>query len=210
MISSDTHATPVANASIYQDYGVSREGKRQAYILFAGVVSLWIFALWSLIVILDGGITGVEWVSSLLMMSMLVVAPVVGWSLLAEASSRYGMSEQGLKYSTVGGLSLLYSWEEIAGWAPRSGRGRIARFFLGDEPSGDATLSGDSSVVNSVDSEEDDEPETSLLQVSGVMPGGPAGLLHRLANGNNVLPIYGSIDNRDKLIGEITSRLGSR
>jgi len=114
-------------------YAMSREGKRQALLLLVGVVSIWIFALWSLITILQDGLSGVEFVSALLMLALLVVAPLVGWTLLEEANARIATSEQGIEYRTLGGVNLRYAWGDIAGFKSKEGRGRLARFFLGDE-----------------------------------------------------------------------------
>src|SRR5207302_5606500 len=104
---------------------MSRQGRRQAFILLAGVASIWIFALWTLVTILDGGITGVEWVSLVLMLGILVVSPLVAWALLEEAGSRIVTGEEGIKYQTIAGINLTYGWDELAGFrATKSGRGR--------------------------------------------------------------------------------------
>lgn len=114
-------------------YPMSRDGRRQAIILLIGVATLWVFALWSLVTIFQDGLTGVEWVSMLLMLGMLVVAPVVAWTLLEEANSRIVTSERGIEYRTIGGINLAYKWDELSGFKPRGTRGRLARFFLGEE-----------------------------------------------------------------------------
>src|SRR5207245_6632727 len=82
-------------------YPMSRQGRRQALILLLGVVTMWIFALWTLITILQDGITGVEWVSLALMLGLLVVAPVVAWTLLEEANSSITFSDAGICYRTL-------------------------------------------------------------------------------------------------------------
>jgi hypothetical protein len=102
-------------------------------ILLFGVASIWVFALWSLITILQDGVGGVEWVSAALMTGMLVVAPVVAWTLLEEANSRVVTSGAGIEYRTFAGIALTYAWDDVQGFNPKTGRGRIARFFLGDE-----------------------------------------------------------------------------
>src|SRR5690349_18103375 len=81
-------------------YPISREGRRQALILLLGVVTIWIFALWSLITILQDGVMGVEWVSLALMLGLLLVAPVVAWVLLEEANSRLILTNSGIRYRT--------------------------------------------------------------------------------------------------------------
>jgi hypothetical protein len=114
-------------------YAMSREGRRQALILLLGVASIWIFALWTLITILQDGVGGVEWVSLILMLGMLVVAPVVAWTLLEEAYSRVVTDRQGIKYHTIAGIGLSYAWDDFTGFKPKGGRGRLARFFLGED-----------------------------------------------------------------------------
>src|SRR5207237_4819332 len=94
---------------------------------------VWIFALWTLITILQDGISGVEWVSLALMLGLLVVAPVVAWTLLEEANSSITVSDAGIRYRTLAGITLDYAWDELSGFAPTGGRSRLARFFLGDD-----------------------------------------------------------------------------
>jgi hypothetical protein len=203
-------------------YVMSREGKRQAYILLAGVASIWIFALWTLITILQDGVSGVEWVSLLLMLGMIVVAPVVAWSLLEEASA---------------GIDLSYEWGEVSGPMPK-GPNKLARFFLGsDDPAQSDTISnnkvsnieagdlrhevvvnervqqsisGDAQSSNpEEDTDEDGEPETILLSVpdrSGRIANPVSRFLHRQVHGST-LPVYGNIDGRAELLGEIASHV---
>src|ERR1043165_4768822 len=121
------------NAGGERVYPMSRQGRRQAILLLLGVASIWIFALWTLITILQDGVNGVEWVSLLLMLGMLVVAPVVAWTLLEEANARIVTDNEGIKYRTIAGITLSYNWEEVQGLKSKEGRSRIARFFLGDD-----------------------------------------------------------------------------
>lgn len=127
-----TILTPSVSAG-EQTYPMSREGRRQAIVLLLGVISIWIFALWSLTTILQDGVSGVEWVSLLLMIGMLVVAPVVAWTLLEEANTRIITDSKGMRYQTISGIILSYSWEELEGFKTKEGRSRVARFFLGDD-----------------------------------------------------------------------------
>src|SRR5690349_10356952 len=102
---SNTDAEPLANPIAIQSaetvapapgvYPMSREGRRQAIILLLGVASIWVFALWSLVTILQDGVSGVEWVSGLLMLCILLVAPIVAWTLLEEANSRISTDPEG-------------------------------------------------------------------------------------------------------------------
>ncbi|HYP39724.1 MAG TPA: hypothetical protein VEX13_05120 [Chloroflexia bacterium] len=207
-----TIATPAtAESTADFTYSMSREGRRQALVLFAGAVSIWVFALWTFVTILENGITGLEWVSSVLMLGILLVAPMVGWALLEEAYSRVTTSDRGISYRTLAGIDLTYSWEEVAGFKSKGSRGRVARFFLGDEghaKSGDKVR--DVEADGDIDKENEDEPETRLLEVRQdrtVQIANPlVRFLHRQAHGAHV-PIFGGLENQGALTGEITSRL---
>src|SRR5437879_5015753 len=104
-------AEPERIAESYAIYPMSKDGRRQAIILLLGVISLWIFALWTLINIFEDGIKGVEWVSGLLMLGILLVAPVVGWALLEEANCRITTDAAGIRYQTLAGIDLAYKWD---------------------------------------------------------------------------------------------------
>jgi hypothetical protein len=197
-------------------YPMSKEGRRQAIILLLGVISIWVFALWSLITILQDGITGVEWVSGLLMLAILVVAPLVAWTLLEEANSRITTSEDGISYSTLGGITLKYAWDDIAGFKDKGRKGRLARFFLGDDDGDNDKLSDMEKSARTVKASEDegmppeDEPETVLLVLRKDPADGIANplvrFLHKQAQGSE-LPIYGGLENRRALLDEISSRI---
>ncbi len=115
-----------------QTYSMSRQGRRQATLLLLGVASIWVFALWSLITILQDGVNGVEWVSLLLMLGMLLVAPMVAWTLLEEANTSIVTTSKGIEYRSIAGITLTYNWEELEGFKPKQAKNRIASFFLGD------------------------------------------------------------------------------
>src|SRR5437660_764622 len=151
-------ATEEVAQSAEQVYPMSRQGRRQAFILLVGVLSIWIFALWTLITILQDGVSGVEWVSLALMLGLLVVAPVVAWALLEEANSRITVGDQGIKYQTLAGSTVTYGWDDLSGLRPTGGRGKLARFFLGDD---DATTTATSERADGADDEE--EPGTLSL-----------------------------------------------
>ncbi|MEO6457539.1 MAG: DUF6534 domain-containing protein [Chloroflexia bacterium] len=186
-----------------QIYALSREGRRTAIILLLGVVSIWIFALWSLITILDDGISGVEWVSTFLMLGILVVAPMVAWTLLEEVNSRISVSDAGVRYRSLGGIDLAYNWDDLTGFQQAGQRGKVARFFLGDKEEQPYVEAG-------TDDDIEEEPNTELLRVRdghGPQIGNPVvGFLHKQAHGAAV-PIYGGIENREELLGEIRARL---
>ncbi len=124
---------PEAAGGAEHAYNISRQGRRQAVILLLGVVSIWIFALWTLITILLGDVSWAGWVSLLLMLAILVVAPVVVWTLLEEAYSGIVTRGTGIEYRSLAGIALAYDWHEITGFKPETGKGRIAKFFLGKD-----------------------------------------------------------------------------
>jgi hypothetical protein len=214
-----TPATPVetqAEAQTPGVYSMSKEGRRQAVILLLGVVSIWVFGLWSLITILQDGITGVEWVSGVLMLGILLVAPLVAWTLLEEANSRITADDSGITYTTLGGISLKYAWADIAGFKDKGRKGRLARFFLGDDD-------GDSDKQDKIESEAravkagedgeippEDDPETMLVTLredpAGQIANPVVRFLHKQAHGSE-LPIYGGLENRKALLAEISSRI---
>lgn len=202
--------TPAENTAS-STYAMSKPGRRQALVLFVGAASIWVFALWTLVTILENGITGVEWVSLVLMLGILLVAPMVCWALLEEAYSQISTGDWGIRYRTLAGIDLTYSWEEIAGFKGKSDRSRVARFFLGDEGEGksgervrDVEADGD------IEKESEDEPETRLLEVrqdrTGQITNPLVRFLHRQAHGTHI-PIFSGLENHSMLTGEITSRL---
>lgn len=151
--STTEQAAPLATETGERVFPMSREGKRQAYILLVGVASIWIFALWTLTTILQDGVSGVEWVSLLLMLGMLVVAPVVAWTLLEEASARIETTDQGINYSSMGGIDLRYKWGEVSG-PVHKGPNRIARFFLGDDEGQSGTNNSNNNRESNVEAGE--------------------------------------------------------
>ncbi len=207
-------AQPVATqADTPGSYPMSKEGRRQAIILLLGVISIWVFALWSLITIFQDGITGVEWVSGLLMLGILVVAPMVAWTLLEEANSRITTDDSGITYSTLGGIHLRYPWTDIVGFQDKGRKSRLARFFLGDDDKdGDSNKQNkEEEIARTVKAGEDgetpleDEPETRLLTLRNKpasIPNPVVNFLHRQAHGD-ALPIYGGLENRKALLEEI-------
>ena len=189
-------------------YPISRDGRRQALVLLVGVATIWVFALWSLITIMDAGITGVEWVSAVLMLGLLLVAPVVAWALLEEANSRITLTSSGITYRTLAGIETAYTWEQVEGFERNGKRSRMARFLLGneeeEEPEG-AVIARDG------EDDDDEEPKTLLLRVRGDSSTGISNpavrFLHKTAHGDGV-PIYAGIENRGELLSAIRERAG--
>jgi hypothetical protein len=135
------------------------------------------------------------------MLGILVVAPMVAWTLLEEINSRLSVSDAGVRYRSLGGIDLAYNWDDLAGFQQARQRGKVARFFLGDKDEQPTVEAGDDEI---------EEPNTELLHVRdghGPQIGNPVvGFLHRQAHGA-ALPIYGGIENRDELLSEIRARL---
>jgi hypothetical protein len=189
---------------------MSREGRRQAIVLLLGVLSIAVFALWSFINILQDGVDGVEWVSGLLMLAILLVTPLVGWTLLEEARASVQADDIGVTYKTAGGVTLAFPWTEVTGFEQKTGRSRLARFFLGDDK--------DDGPVQPPPGEQDEnvadgEPGTLLLTVrtdpSQQITNPLVRFLHRQAYSANI-PIHGGLEARQQLIEEIKTRTGQR
>jgi hypothetical protein len=208
-------------------FAMSRDGRRQATVLLLGVISIWVFALWTLVTTLGAGLSGAEWVTAALMLAILLVAPLVGWTLLEEANARYTVSPDALTYSTAGGINLTFPWSDIEGIKPKDAPGRLARFFLGDDApalAGTPEVPDDTPAATEVkDTEEppvtrrplpvtdsDGEPRTVLLGLSTSPSAQIANpvvrFLHRQAHGD-ALPVYGGLDNQQTLLDEIASRI---
>lgn len=211
--------TQALTSSTSNEYRMSREGRRQGIILLMGVLSLEVFAIWSLLTILDRGIDGAEWVSALLMLAIAVVAPLVAWTLLEEINSRYLVTAEGLRYTSVGGLNLLYPWGEITGFRIEQRRGRLARFFLGEEDLSDVDNNTTAAAKSGNDTNNEEEeseagPQALALQVResyrsqvDSQLGNPLlRFLHTTSHAYTI-PLHGGIENRDELVSQIASRI---
>ncbi|HVF98709.1 MAG TPA: hypothetical protein VND68_02615, partial [Chloroflexia bacterium] len=146
----------VLTSSVSNEYRMSRDGRRQGVILLLGVLSLEVFAVWSLATILDRGLDGAEWVSALLMLGIALVAPLVAWTLLEELNSRYVVTAEGLRYNSLAGIDLLYPWEQLAGFKTEQRRGRVARFFLGEEDTTDNETNAEAATPGGTNEEEEE------------------------------------------------------
>ena len=122
---------PPASGQVYR---LSPTGRRTALILLLGVAAVWVFAAWSLVTQALDGLSGPEWVTAVLMVGILIVAPVVGWTLLEERSATITADTQGLTYRSINGIALTYTWPEITGLDPAPAQpSRWARLFM-DNP----------------------------------------------------------------------------
>ena len=107
-----------AQPAATREYRLAPEARRTTLVLFLGVLAIAIFAIWSLVALLTGGLQGPEWVSALLMLAILALSPVVAWGLLAEYNATILTNDAGLTYRTIGGITLTYPWPQVRGLAP--------------------------------------------------------------------------------------------
>ena len=184
-------------------YPMSAEGRRQAIILLLGVLSLAIFALWSLVNLLQDGLSDVEWVTAAFMLAIFLVSPLVLWTLLEEANAVVTSNAAGLTYRTLGGVSLQYKWPDVTGLKPKQGRSKLSRFFLGDDtapPPPPPTAAGAAAPAPA------DAPGTLFMSVRtdpALQINNPiVRFLHKQAYGD-ALPLHGGLANRDLLISNI-------
>ena len=120
-------------------YRMSAAGRRTALILLLGVGAVAIFAVWTLVTQVEGGLSGPEWVTAGLMLGILALAPVVGWTLLEERAATITTDATGLTYRSLGGIELRYRWPEVTGLDPAPpARSRWARLFF-DDPASETT-----------------------------------------------------------------------
>jgi hypothetical protein len=125
-----TTAAPPAGGQVYR---ISPAGRRTALILLLGVAAVWVFAAWTLVTQALDGLSGPEWVTAVLMLGILLVAPVVGWTLLEERGATISTGAQGLTYRSITGIHLAYTWPEITGLDPApASPSRWARLFMDD------------------------------------------------------------------------------
>src|SRR5437763_16457277 len=96
-----TTATPPPAGQVYR---LTPDARRTALILLLGVAAIWVFALWTLITQAQDGLSGPEWVTAALMLGILLVAPVVGWTLLEERAATLTTDANGLTYRPLNGI----------------------------------------------------------------------------------------------------------
>jgi hypothetical protein len=101
-----------------REYRLAPEARRTTLVLLLGVLAIAIFAIWSLVALLTGGLQGPEWVSALLMLAILALSPLVAWGLLAEYNATILTDTAGLTYRTIGGINVTYPWPQVQGLAP--------------------------------------------------------------------------------------------
>jgi hypothetical protein len=112
-----------------REYRLAPDARRTTLVLLLGVLAIAIFAIWSLVALLTGGLQGPEWVSALLMLAILGLSPLVAWGLLAEYNATILTDAAGLTYRTIGGINLTYPWPQVQGLAPAP----LGLFTFGDK-----------------------------------------------------------------------------
>ncbi|PDW05008.1 hypothetical protein [Candidatus Viridilinea mediisalina] len=178
-------------------YRLSPAGQRLTLILLVAALLIWAFALWSfastlrisyhplqfwpsLQQSLAAGLGVGQVVPALLMLCLIVATPLLIWSLLEEWAGCYTPTTDGLRFTSLLGISLLYPWSSISA---------IRR---ADD---DADEPLDELIFNTDQSSQIQQP---LLR-----------FLHRQAFGGTRLPIYAGLEDRDALLDEIRQRLES-
>ncbi|HEX6606140.1 MAG TPA: hypothetical protein VF276_04420 [Chloroflexia bacterium] len=112
-----------------REYRLAPEARRTTLVLMLGVLAIAVFAIWSFVALLSGGLQGPEWVSALLMLAILGLSPLVAWGLLAEYNATILTDAAGLTYRTIGGINLTYPWPQVQGLAPAP----LGLFTFGDK-----------------------------------------------------------------------------
>ena len=185
-------------------YRLGRAGRRMAYLLLAGSVVVWLFALWTLKNTLKIGfrpqnlwpslknlgrriigspgaqpLTAEEIIPSIVMLVLLVIVPLLIWNIVEELRSSISAGAKGLTFRSLG-IELFYPWGEVADLQP-------------------------------VDEESDEPLDELVLRTSRLseIRNPLVRFFHWQAYGRHKLPLYGGLEEREDLIAHIRSRLTS-
>ena len=185
-------------------YRLSRAGRRMAYLLLAGSILIWGFALWTLKNTLKIGLrpqnilpslnllakrilgfqgtqplTAEEAIPAIIMLVLAIVVPLLIWNIVEELRSSYTVGPGGITFRSWG-IQLSYPWTEITALHP-------------------------------VD-EETEEPLDELIVRTSRLPSIRSGLarfLHWQAYGRNKLPLYSGLEERDDLLARIRTYIAA-
>lgn len=185
-------------------YRLSRAGRRVAYLLLAGSVLIWGFALWTLKNTLKIGLrpenilptlkllakrvlgfagteplTAEEAIPALIMLVLALVVPLLIWNIIEELRASYTVGPNGITFQSWG-IRLDYPWTEIAD-------------------------------VHPVDEETEEPLHELVVRTSrlSTIRGRLARFLHWQAYGRNKLPLYSGLEDRDDLLARIRSHMAA-
>jgi len=119
-------------------YRLTTVGRRTTLILIIGAILLWIFALSVLRSTLGIGaqefnpweLGAGKLIPAAVLITMLVAAPLLLWSLWEEWTTSYTVGDDGLTYRTVPGIALHYPWSAIRGLRQGDGDDAIAELIV--------------------------------------------------------------------------------
>jgi len=185
-----------------KNYRLSRAGRRMAYLLLAGGVLIWLFALWTLKNTLRiaayppqefldsvrnlfnrlGGVAGEafraeEAIPAAIMLVLVVVVPLLIWNLIEELRASYTVGPAGVTFRS-GSIVLSYPWSEIVSLRP-------------------------------VDEEEEEPLDELVVRTSrlGSIRNPLLRFLHWQAYGRYKLPLYSGLEGREELIARLRAFL---
>ncbi len=184
-----------------KSYRLSRRGRRTAYLLLAGSLLIWLFALWTLKNTLKiglrpqtflpslqalwgrlsgttGAMTAEELIPSIIMLALVLVVPLLIWNIIEELRASYTVGPAGITFRSLG-IELFYPWSEVVSLRP-------------------------------VDEEAEEEPLDELLLKSSRLSSIRNPLLrflHVQAYGRRRLPLYGGLEEREELLERIRTYL---
>ncbi len=188
---------------VEKTYRLGRRGRRMAYLLLAGSLLIWLFALWTLkntlkiglrpqtflpsLQALWGRLTGTagtmtaeELIPAIIMLVLVPVVPLLIWNIVEELRASYTLGPAGITFRSLG-IELFYPWSEVASLRP-------------------------------VDEEAEEEPLDEILLKSSRLFSIRNPLLrflHAQAYGRRRLPIYGGLEEREELLERIRAHLAA-
>mgnify|MGYP000184111025 CR=1 FL=1 len=184
-------------------YRLSRRGRRTAYLLLAGSLLIWLFALWTLKNTLRigvrpqtfipslqalwgrlsgtaGSMTAEEIIPAVIMLALALVVPLLIWNILEELRASYTVGPAGITFRSLG-IELSYPWSEVVSLRP-------------------------------VDEEAEEEPLDELVFRNSRLSSIRNPLLrflHAQAYGRRRLPLYGGLEGREELLERIRAHLAA-
>ncbi len=177
-------------------YQLSREGRRNAWLMLFGAALIWLFAIWTFQSTLGityvpgdvGASLGTMWaegltvnrtVPAIFMLVLMVAAPLTLWNISMELVCRYEVTAEGLRYRAVG-VDIVIPWDGIA-------------------------------EIRSVDVDSDEPSDELILSTAPAaqIPNPLYRVLYNQAYGAKVLPVYPGVAERAELMEEIRRRSGN-